>query len=56
MQVYVQNQGLELVGQISYCDSFTKAQMLRVTLVEYTAGILASQIKDMWLKIVYAAV
>lgn len=55
IQADAQSQHLSCVGQLPYCDSFTKAQMLQVTLVEYTAGALTSQIKDMWQQIVYAA-
>jgi MinD superfamily P-loop ATPase len=55
IQADVQNWGLELVGELPYSDRFTKAQLLQVTLVEYTAGALASQIKEMWRRIVYAA-
>lgn len=55
MSETIKNQGHTVVGELPYHDSFTKAQMLQVTLVEYTAGALAGQIKDMWQQIVYAA-
>jgi MinD superfamily P-loop ATPase len=55
IQADAQDQGLALVGLLPYSDSFTKAQMLQVSLVEYTAGALTAKIKALWQKIVYAA-
>lgn len=51
----VQRQGLTFIGRLPYSDTFTKAQMLEVTLVEYTAGAIAGEIKKLWQQIIYAA-
>lgn len=45
---YAQEKGLKVVGEISYDDAFTKAQMKKTTLIEYTAGNITETIKTMW--------
>ncbi len=45
--------GLEVVGQIPYDEAFTKAQIMKATLIEYTSGDTAEKIKAMWREVIY---
>ena len=45
--------GLKVIGQIPYDDAFTKAQIMKVTLIEYTVGNVAEKIKTMWQEMIY---
>lgn len=45
--------GLKVVGEIPYDEAFTKAQIMKATLIEYTGGNTAEQIKAMWREIIY---
>jgi MinD superfamily P-loop ATPase len=46
--------GLKIVGKIPYDESFTKAQIMKATLTEYTGGDIAEKIKSMFREITYA--
>jgi len=46
--------GLQAVGVIPYDDAFTKAQIMKATITEYTGGKIAETIKALWRQIVYA--
>ncbi len=50
-----EKQDLTVIGQLPYDDAFTKAQVMKATLMEYTGGEIAEQIKTLWRQIVYAA-
>ncbi len=45
--------GLKVVGRIPYDEAFTKAQIMKATLTEYTSGAIAENIKTMWREIIY---
>ncbi|MFA6424635.1 MAG: 4Fe-4S binding protein [Phycisphaerae bacterium] len=45
--------GLKVVGKIPYDDAFTKAQIMKATLIEYTGGDIAEKIKAMWREVIY---
>jgi len=45
--------GLKVVGKIPYDEAFTKAQIMKATLIEYTGGDLAEKIKAMWREVIY---
>lgn len=45
--------GLKVVGRVPYDESFTKAQIMKATLIEYTGGDIAEKIKTMWREIIY---
>jgi MinD superfamily P-loop ATPase len=45
--------GLKLIGQIPYDDAFTKAQIAKAAITEYTSGKLAENIKSIWNNIIY---
>lgn len=48
-----QKQGLKVIGKIPYDDSFTKAQLHKATLIEYSCGDTAEKIKTLWRQIIY---
>jgi MinD superfamily P-loop ATPase len=45
---------LRVVGKIPYDESFTKAQIMKATLIEYTGGDITERIKAMWREVTYA--
>jgi MinD superfamily P-loop ATPase len=49
-----QTRGLKVVGKIAYDEAFTKAQMIKASVVEYTGGAITEQIKAMWRQVTYA--
>ncbi len=48
------DKGLKVVGKIPYDESFTKAQIMKATLIEYTGGDVAEKVKSMFREITYA--
>jgi len=46
--------GLKVIGKIPYDESFTKAQIMKATLIEYTGGDIAEKVKSMFREITYA--
>jgi MinD superfamily P-loop ATPase len=48
------SRGITVVGEIPYDDAFTKAQIMRATLVEYTGGQITETIKTLWRQVTYA--
>jgi MinD superfamily P-loop ATPase len=46
--------GITVVGEIPYDDAFTKAQIMKATLVEYTGGAIAEKVKALWRQVTYA--
>ncbi len=51
---YAENNNLKLIGKIPYDEAFTKAQVMRATLIEYTRGSISEMVKSIWRKTVYA--
>lgn len=49
-----QKKGLKVIGAIPYDDAFTKAQIMKAAIVEYTGGQIAETIKALWRQVVYA--
>ena len=49
-----QKQGLKVIGKIAYDEAFTKAQMIKASVVEYTSGAITEQIKALWRQMTYA--
>ncbi|NQS99150.1 MAG: 4Fe-4S binding protein [candidate division Zixibacteria bacterium] len=45
--------GIKVVGKIRYDEAFTKAQVMGATVVEYTGGAVAGEIKSLWKNILY---
>ncbi|HIJ72295.1 MAG TPA: 4Fe-4S binding protein [Planctomycetes bacterium] len=46
--------GLKVIGRIPYDEAFTKAQIMKATLVEYTGGDITERIKAMWREVTSA--
>jgi len=46
--------GLKVVGKIPYDEAFTKAQIVKASVVEYTGGAITEQIKSLWRQVTYA--
>jgi len=46
--------GITVVGEIPYDDAFTKAQIMKATVVEYTGGQIAETVKTLWRQVTYA--
>lgn len=46
--------GIAVVGNIPYDDAFTKAQIMKATVPEYTGGEITEQIKALWRQVTYA--
>jgi MinD superfamily P-loop ATPase len=47
------NRGLKVIGKIPYDDAFTRAQIMKATLIEYTGGDIAEKVKAMWREVIY---
>jgi MinD superfamily P-loop ATPase len=46
--------GLKVIGKIPYDEAFTKAQIIKASVVEYTGGAITEQIKTLWKQVNYA--
>jgi len=46
--------GITVAGEIPYDDAFTKAQIMKATVVEYTGGEITERIKALWRQVTYA--
>jgi len=49
-----ENKGLKVIGEIPYDEAFTKAQIMKATLIEYTSGDIADKVKTLWREVIYA--
>ena len=47
-------QNLKVVGKIRYDKAFTKAQIMKCSVVEYTGGAVTEDIKALWRNVTYA--
>jgi len=48
------SRNIKVVGKIRYDEAFTKAQILKSTVVEYTSGAVSEDVKALWRNITYA--
>ena len=48
------SRGIKLAGKIRYDKAFTKAQIMKATVIEYTGGWVSEEIKALWRNVVYA--
>ena len=46
--------GLKVIGKIPYDEAFTKAQIIKASVVEYTGGAITEKIKALWRQVTYA--
>ena len=54
IEKYAKEKGLKVVGKIPYDESFTKAQIIKATLIEYTGSDISEKVKSMFREITYA--
>jgi len=47
-------QNMKVVGKIRYDKAFTKAQIMKTSVVEYTSGAVAEDVKSLWRNVTYA--
>ena len=45
--------GMKVIGRIRYDRAFTKAQVMGASVVEYTSGAVAGEIKNLWRRLMY---
>ncbi|GAH44807.1 unnamed protein product, partial [marine sediment metagenome] len=45
---------IKMVGKIRYDKAFTKAQIMKCSVVEYTGGAVTEDIKALWRNVTYA--
>jgi len=48
------SRNMKVVGKIRYDDAFTKAQILKSTVLEYTGGAVSEDVKALWRNVTYA--
>jgi MinD superfamily P-loop ATPase len=48
------NRGLKLAGKIHYDEAFTKAQIMKSAVVEYTDGVVSQEIRALWHNVIDA--
>jgi MinD superfamily P-loop ATPase len=48
------NRDIKVVGKIRYDEAFTKAQILKSTVLEYTGGAVSEDVKALWRNVTYA--
>jgi MinD superfamily P-loop ATPase len=48
------SRGIKMVGRIRYDDAFTKAQILKSTVIEYTDGAVSQELRTLWRNVTYA--
>ena len=46
--------GLKVIGKIPYDEAFTRAQIIKASVIEYTGGSITEQIKALWRQVTYA--
>jgi len=48
------SRNIKVVGKIRYDEAFTKAQILKSTVLEYTGGAVSQELKTLWRNVAYA--
>ena len=48
------SRNIKVVGKIHYDEAFTKAQILKSTVIEYTGGVVSQELKTLWKNVTYA--
>lgn len=54
IEIDAKQKGLKVIGKLPYNDAFTKSQIMKATLIEYTGGEISEKVKTMWRKVTYA--
>ena len=50
----VLKRNIKVVGKIRYDKAFTKAQIMKTSVVEYTSGAVTEDVKSLWRNVIYA--
>ena len=45
--------GIKVIAELPYDDAFTKAQMIKSTLIEYSGGATTQRLRAMWREVIY---
>jgi len=51
---YSEGRGMKVAGAIRYDEAFTKAQIMKATVLEYTGGAVSEDVKALWRNVTYA--
>jgi len=51
---YAAKRGVKLAGRIRYDEAFTKAQIMKATVLEYTGAAVSEDVRALWKNITYA--
>ncbi len=54
IEEYARSRSIKVVGRIHYDDVFTKAQILKSTVIEYTGGAVSQELRALWRNVTYA--
>jgi MinD superfamily P-loop ATPase len=54
IEEYARSRDIKVMGKIRYDEAFTKAQILKSTVLEYTGGAVSEDVKALWRNITYA--
>ena len=46
--------GMKIAGRVRYDNAITKAQIMKTSVIEYTGGAVAEDIKSVWRHVIYA--
>ncbi|MBN2271290.1 MAG: ATP-binding protein [Sedimentisphaerales bacterium] len=51
---YADGHGMKVAGMIRYDEAFTKAQIIKATVIEYTGAAVSEDVKALWRNVTYA--
>ena len=54
IRMEARQRGIAMAGEIPYDEAFTKAQIMKATIVEYTGGEITERVKSLWWHVTYA--
>lgn len=54
IEIEADQRNMKIVGRIRYDKAFTKAQVMKCSVVEYTSSAVSEDIKSMWRNVIYA--
>ncbi|MCF7956457.1 MAG: ATP-binding protein [Phycisphaerae bacterium] len=54
IETEAQERNIKIVGRIRYDKAFTKAQVMKCSVVEYTSSAVSEDIKSLWRNVIYA--
>ena len=54
IEEYARSRNIKVAGKIRYDNAFTKAQILKSTVIEYTGGAVSQEIRALWRNVTYA--